>query len=100
MNTCPEPVIHLMHAYLDGDISREDEHNCKQHLAACPHCKEMMDELKISALFLKNARTNKSTRRICLRRDGTSPERKIASRYSALITQASITGCRCNIFHY
>ena len=55
MNTCQEPVIHLMHAYLDGDISREDEQMLHEHLASCEGCKEMMDEMKISALFLKDA---------------------------------------------
>lgn len=55
MNTCQEPVIHLMHAYLDGDISRQDEQMLQAHLAECPHCREMMDELKMSALFLKSA---------------------------------------------
>lgn len=55
MNTCREPIIHLMHAYLDGDISREDEQMLQKHLAACEHCREMMDELKMSALFLKEA---------------------------------------------
>lgn len=55
MNTCQEPVIHLMHAYLDGDISREDEQLLQKHLADCEHCREMMDEFKMSALFLKDA---------------------------------------------
>jgi len=55
MNTCQEPIIHLMHAYLDGDISREDEQMLNKHLAECPQCREMMDELKMSALFLQRA---------------------------------------------
>ncbi|MGN7386297.1 zf-HC2 domain-containing protein [Sporosarcina sp. SAFN-015] len=55
MNTCQEPVIHLMHAYLDGDISRQDEQLLQKHLADCEHCREMMDEFKMSALFLKEA---------------------------------------------
>ncbi|MDN4606478.1 anti-sigma factor family protein [Sporosarcina highlanderae] len=55
MNTCQEPVIQLMHAYLDGDISRQDEQQLKEHLFACQHCREMMDELKMSALFLQGA---------------------------------------------
>ncbi|WP_339253199.1 anti-sigma factor [Sporosarcina sp. FSL W8-0480] len=55
MNTCQEPVIHLMHAYLDGDISRQDEQQLKDHLSTCPHCRETMDELKVSALFLQGA---------------------------------------------
>ncbi|WP_432362026.1 zf-HC2 domain-containing protein [Sporosarcina sp. UB5] len=55
MNTCQEQVIHLMHAYLDGDISREDEQILQKHVAACKQCRKMMDELKMSALFLKDA---------------------------------------------
>ena len=55
MNTCQEPVIHLMHAYLDGDISREDEQILQKHLASCESCRETMDEMKLSALFLMEA---------------------------------------------
>lgn len=55
MNTCQEPVIHLMHAYLDGDISREEEQMLQEHLAACPQCRDMMEEFKMSALFLQRA---------------------------------------------
>ncbi|MCM3744857.1 zf-HC2 domain-containing protein [Sporosarcina luteola] len=54
MNTCQESVIHLMHAYLDGDISREEEQVLQKHLVECEHCREMMDELKMAALFLKD----------------------------------------------
>ncbi|MCM3638476.1 zf-HC2 domain-containing protein [Sporosarcina luteola] len=54
MNTCQEPVIHLMHAYLDGDISHEEEQVLHKHLVECDLCREMMDELKMSALFLKD----------------------------------------------
>lgn len=55
MNTCQEPVVHLMHAYLDGDISREEERVLKEHLEVCPHCRKTIDELKTSVLFLQSA---------------------------------------------
>ena len=52
MNTCQEPVIHFMHAYLDGDISREDEHELKQHLDSCAQCKEIMNGLTDAITFI------------------------------------------------
>ncbi|WOV87249.1 anti-sigma factor [Sporosarcina oncorhynchi] len=55
MNTCQQPVIHLMHAYLDGDISREDEQLLQEHLNTCPQCKDIMEEFKMSELFLQSA---------------------------------------------
>ena len=35
MNTCPEQIVHYMHAYLDGDISRADERQLNKHLDTC-----------------------------------------------------------------
>ncbi|MBB4825240.1 anti-sigma factor RsiW [Sporosarcina luteola] len=55
MNTCRESMIHYMHAYLDGDISREEERKLKEHLTECPSCKEMMDELQSAVSFLQLA---------------------------------------------
>lgn len=55
MNTCRESMIHYMHAYLDGDISRDEERELKEHLAVCPSCKEMMDELQSAVSFLQFA---------------------------------------------
>lgn len=55
MNTCQQPVIHLMHAYLDGDISRDEEQALQQHLSACPQCNDMMEEFKMSEQLLQSA---------------------------------------------
>ena len=55
MNTCPEQIVHYMHAYLDGDISRAEERELKQHLDSCPQCKEIMNGLTESITFLGSA---------------------------------------------
>lgn len=55
MNTCPDYVIEYMHAYLDGDISREEERRLREHLDACSECKEIMNGLSESLAFLGSA---------------------------------------------
>lgn len=55
MNTCPEEVIAYMHAYLDGDISREDEQKLKEYLNRCAECREIMNGLTESVAFLGSA---------------------------------------------
>lgn len=55
MNTCPEQIVHYMHAYLDGDISQEDERALEQHLEECSACDEIMDGLIESVTFLESA---------------------------------------------
>ncbi|WP_342507016.1 anti-sigma factor [Sporosarcina sp. FSL K6-2383] len=55
MNTCPEHIVHYMHAYLDGDISRDEERELKQHLDSCGQCKEMMNGLTESIAFIGSA---------------------------------------------
>lgn len=55
MNTCPEQVIHYMHAYLDGDISREEERELKQHLDSCGQCREIMNGLTEAVTFIGRA---------------------------------------------
>lgn len=55
MNTCPEHIVHSMHAYLDGDISREEEKKLNDHLNSCPACKELMDSLSDSISFIESA---------------------------------------------
>ncbi|BAQ09106.1 anti-sigma-w factor rsiw [Bacillus sp. OxB-1] len=55
MNTCPEYVVEYMHAYLDGDISREEERLLREHLDTCPECKEIMNGLSESIAFLGSA---------------------------------------------
>ncbi|MER2088164.1 MAG: anti-sigma factor [Sporosarcina sp.] len=55
MNTCPEQIVHFMHAYLDGDISRDEERELKAHLESCPECKEIMNGLTESIAFIGSA---------------------------------------------
>lgn len=55
MNTCPEHIVHYMHAYLDGDISRDEERELKQHLKSCEQCKEIMNGLTESIAFIGSA---------------------------------------------
>lgn len=56
MNTCPEHIVDSMHAYLDGDISRDEEQQLKDHLACCASCKELMDGLNESILLIEAAK--------------------------------------------
>ena len=55
MNICPEHIIEYMHDYLDGDISREHEQELKQHLQTCTECKQLMQELSETIVFMKSA---------------------------------------------
>lgn len=55
MNTCPERIVQYMHAYLDGDISREDERVLNEHLEECSDCNEVMDGLMDSIMLLEKA---------------------------------------------
>lgn len=55
MNTCPEQIVHYMHAYLDGDISREEERQLKEHLDSCSECREIMNGLTESIAFIGSA---------------------------------------------
>ncbi|AOV06563.1 anti-sigma factor family protein [Sporosarcina ureilytica] len=55
MNTCPEQIVHYMHAYLDGDISRDDERVLNEHLKQCTSCQELMDDLIGAVQFIEKA---------------------------------------------
>lgn len=44
-----------MHAYLDGDISRDEEKILKSHLEACTECQEIMNGLRNAVAFLGSA---------------------------------------------
>lgn len=44
-----------MHAYLDGDISRDEERQLNEHLDACAECKELMDELSKPIHLIRSA---------------------------------------------
>ena len=55
MNSCPEHVVHYMHAYLDGDIELEEERELKEHLANCSECREIMNGLSEAITFIGSA---------------------------------------------
>ena len=55
MNTCPEKVIHYMHAYLDGDISDDGKRELNEHIDNCPECKELMADLSEPINLIGNA---------------------------------------------
>ena len=55
MTTCSQQYVEYMHEYLDGDISREHEHELKQHLQHCAACKQHMHELSDTIAFVKGA---------------------------------------------
>ncbi|MDX8047743.1 anti-sigma factor [Gracilibacillus sp. S3-1-1] len=43
---CDKEMIQLMHEYLDGDISKEDDQRLRSHLQACEDCQKHFQELK------------------------------------------------------
>lgn len=55
MNACPERIVHFMHEYLDGEISREHELELKSHLQSCKACQAHMHELSDVVAFVKGA---------------------------------------------
>lgn len=55
MNACPEQIVHFMHEYLDGEISREHELELKSHLQSCQACQTHMHELSDVVAFVKGA---------------------------------------------
>lgn len=55
MNACPERIVHFMHEYLDGEISREHELELKSHLHSCKACQAHMHELSNIVAFVKGA---------------------------------------------
>ncbi|MEK4487670.1 zf-HC2 domain-containing protein [Psychrobacillus sp. FSL H8-0484] len=55
MNACPERIVHFMHEYLDGEISREHELELKSHLQSCVDCQKHMHELSDVVAFIKGA---------------------------------------------
>ena len=55
MNQCPDHIVHYMHEYLDGDISREHELELKSHIASCASCQKHMQELSKAVAFVQSA---------------------------------------------
>lgn len=55
MNMCPDYIVHYMHEYLDGEISREHELELKAHLSSCASCQKHMHELSRVVAFVQSA---------------------------------------------
>lgn len=55
MNTCPEKIIHFMHAYLDGDIAPDEQQELDEHLDGCLMCRQLMEELSEPVKFIESA---------------------------------------------
>jgi len=55
MNTCPGYIVDYMHAYLDGEISKDEQSELDVHLASCTLCNELMSELTAATELLESA---------------------------------------------
>nr|WP_281277141.1 anti-sigma-W factor RsiW [Oceanobacillus piezotolerans] len=49
--------IEFMHKYLDGDLTKEEEHKLVHHLEACEACQSHFHELKRTITLIKSAET-------------------------------------------
>lgn len=54
MNTCPDKMVHMMHEYLDEELSQEDEKELKAHLKDCEACHTHFHELKRTIAFVQS----------------------------------------------
>ncbi|MEV9642026.1 anti-sigma factor [Mammaliicoccus sciuri] len=57
MGKCPKHVVHYMHAFLDGEISSEEEKILTKHLESCEDCKALMGELEQTETLFENVAT-------------------------------------------
>ncbi|MDY0410248.1 anti-sigma factor family protein [Paracerasibacillus soli] len=51
---CNKEIIQLMHIYLDGDISMDDEAKLRKHLEDCSDCQKYFHELKRTITLVKS----------------------------------------------
>ncbi|GAA0414216.1 anti-sigma factor [Agaribacter marinus] len=52
---CNNEAVELMHKYLDGDITKEQEQTLSQHLESCDACQRHFHELKRTITFIQSA---------------------------------------------
>ncbi|WP_308436514.1 anti-sigma-W factor RsiW [Virgibacillus salexigens] len=52
---CNKEAVELMHHYLDGDITKEQEQALSKHLEVCEACQEHFHELKRTITFIQSA---------------------------------------------
>ena len=55
MKTCPQQIVHYMHDYLDGAITKDDEQLLNDHLHTCVSCQNLMDDLEAAVQFIQEA---------------------------------------------
>ncbi|OEH53949.1 anti-sigma factor [Oceanobacillus sp. E9] len=53
--SCNKDYLNLMHIYLDGDISREDESRLRRHLEDCESCQKHFHELNRTITLMCSA---------------------------------------------
>lgn len=57
MEKCPNHVVHYMHAFLDGEITPEEEAVLAEHLDSCEECRVTMEELERTVTMFENIGT-------------------------------------------
>lgn len=50
---CEDEIMHLMHTYLDGDLTKEEEDVLRIHLENCEECQKHFHELSRTTALLK-----------------------------------------------
>ncbi|MBH0231732.1 zf-HC2 domain-containing protein [Halobacillus yeomjeoni] len=51
---CNKQAVALMHKYMDGDLTQEEERRLRHHLQACSTCQNHFHELKKTTTLIKN----------------------------------------------
>ncbi|MBY6024533.1 anti-sigma factor [Nitratireductor sp. DP7N14-4] len=51
---CSSSYVNLIHEYLDGDLTKENEQLLKQHLQECDACQEHFKQLKRTIAFVQS----------------------------------------------
>ncbi|WP_077624008.1 anti-sigma factor family protein [Sediminibacillus massiliensis] len=51
---CKKEAVKLMHNYLDGDITQQEEQRLRSHLQSCTDCQSHFHELKRTATLLES----------------------------------------------
>ncbi|WP_026908805.1 zf-HC2 domain-containing protein [Paucisalibacillus globulus] len=52
---CNKEALELMHKHLDGDITREEESQLRNHLEVCVECQKHLHELKRTITLIQSA---------------------------------------------
>lgn len=51
---CNTEAVRLMHIYLDGDLTKDQEQRLRYHLEDCPDCQKHFHELKRTMMLIQN----------------------------------------------